>query len=244
MRAAPSLDRCWSQLLAALPASLDLEATAKSTGALRRRRAISDPVSLLRLALGYGPGGLSLRGAAAWAELTGLASLSDVAVLKRLRGTGDWLARIVTALLAIRPRERERRHRLKLIDATTICPPRTACALWRLHVAYDPAQGRFDALQLTDERGGEHLERFGVARGDLVIADRGYARAGGLRHVINHGANFIVRAGWKVPRLWRACGRDRPSTCWPRSPRWARARSRTSTWRPMQTTPADHSRCA
>ncbi|WP_066776303.1 IS4 family transposase [Sphingomonas sp. CCH5-D11] len=192
-----------------MPASLDLEATAKSTGALRRRRAISDPASLLRLALGYGPGGLSLRGAAAWAELTGLASLSDVAILKRLRGAGDWLARIVGALLASRPRERKRRHRLKLIDATTVCPPGTACALWRLHVQYDPARARFDAVQLTDERGGEHLERFSVAPGDLVIANRSYARAGGLRHVVDHGADFIVRSGWKVPRLRHAGGRER-----------------------------------
>lgn len=203
MRAVSSPDRCWSKLLAALPASLDLEATARSCGAFRRRRAISGPVALLRLALGYGPGGLSLRGAAAWAELTGLASMSDVAILKRLRRAGDWLAGIVDALLA------KRRHGLKLIDATTICPPRTASALWRLHVEYDPARARFDALQLTDERGGEHLERFTLAQGDLVIADRGYARAGGLRHVVDHGADFIVRAGWKVPRLWHAGGRER-----------------------------------
>ena len=45
---------------------------------------------------------MSLRGAAAWAELCGIGSLSDVAVLKRRRGAPDWLEHIVGAILSAR----------------------------------------------------------------------------------------------------------------------------------------------
>src|ERR687886_756680 len=50
------------------------------------------PQDLLRLALAYGPGGLSLRQAAAWAQAHGVAVLSDVALLKRLSRAAEWLA--------------------------------------------------------------------------------------------------------------------------------------------------------
>src|SRR5919206_4741838 len=98
MQSASFHDQRWPALLAALPATLDLDETARASGALVRRRAISDAAVLLRLALGYGPGGLSLRGTAAWATLSGLASLSDVAVLKSPRGGGGWVREIGRAL--------------------------------------------------------------------------------------------------------------------------------------------------
>src|SRR4051794_4412006 len=102
MQSASLYDQRWPWLLAALPATLDLDETARASGALVRRRAIGDAAALLRLALSYGPGGLSLRGAAAWATLAGLACLSDVAVLKRLRRAADWLWQIAGAVLSAR----------------------------------------------------------------------------------------------------------------------------------------------
>ena len=47
-------DTEFSRLLARLPAALDLEASARASGALRRKRAVKDAATLLRLALGYG----------------------------------------------------------------------------------------------------------------------------------------------------------------------------------------------
>ena len=88
MQSASLYDQRWPSLLAALPATLDLDETARASGALVRRRAIGDAAALLRLALSYGPGGLSLRGAAAWATLAGLACLSDVMVPVACRCAG------------------------------------------------------------------------------------------------------------------------------------------------------------
>lgn len=69
----------------------DLDESAKSTGALERKRSVRSGAELLRLAMAYGVCGLTLRGTSAWASVSGVAKMSDVAILKRLRKCGDWL---------------------------------------------------------------------------------------------------------------------------------------------------------
>ena len=99
MQTNDSIEADWQALISGLSQSIDLEATARATGALVRRRNVADAATLLRLALAYGPGGMSLRTAAAWAGVNEIASLSDVALLKRLRAAADWLGDIAGALL-------------------------------------------------------------------------------------------------------------------------------------------------
>ena len=85
-----SSDDEWSGVLARIGTVDGLDASARASGALTRRRGVRDGASLLRLGLGYGPGGMSLREASAWAQMQGIADVSDVALLKRLRGAADW----------------------------------------------------------------------------------------------------------------------------------------------------------
>lgn len=59
-------------------------------GALRRTRGIKDPRQLLRVMLIHLADGCGLRETAARAKLAGLADVSDVAILKRLKGCGAW----------------------------------------------------------------------------------------------------------------------------------------------------------
>src|SRR5512138_761415 len=96
---ASQLDGGWKQLLSRLGSPEELEASAKASGALVRRREIKSAEDLLRLALAYGPCGMSLRGTAAWAQTVRLGELSDVATLKRLRGCANWLEKLVGKLL-------------------------------------------------------------------------------------------------------------------------------------------------
>lgn len=51
----------WSGLISRIAGDLDLDALAKETRALVRRRGVPDAQALLRLALARGPGGMSLR---------------------------------------------------------------------------------------------------------------------------------------------------------------------------------------
>lgn len=196
-------------MASALGRSVDLEKSARDHKALRRRRGVASAEALLRLALGYGPGGLSLRGAAIWAEVGGVARLSDVALLNRLRGAADWLCAIVDRLLAVdrTPSGGGTRRSIRLIDATSISRPGSTGTDWRLHASYDPARSCFTGFELTDVHGGEALDRFQLCAEDIVIGDRAYARRTGLRAIRDAGADFIVRAGWKSQRLLDDDGR-------------------------------------
>src|SRR3954451_20371257 len=95
-------EQAFSELLARLPPDLDLDELARRSKAIQRRRKIGEGATLLRLALARGPGGLSLREAAAWAAMSGLATLSDPGVKYRLDQAGRFLRRILEALLAAR----------------------------------------------------------------------------------------------------------------------------------------------
>lgn len=203
MDLASLLSSGWSSILSALPSSLDLTALARSEGALTRNRRISDGGTLLRLALWYGPCGLSLRSAAALAAGTQTANLSDVALLKRLSGAADWLEAIVAAVLAERAKgfapegEMAGTRDLVLIDGTAISQPGSSGTDWVLHSRYKPGHG-FSGFALTARSCGETLERHTFNAGEIVIADRAYARGGkGLSHVLDQQADFIVRAGWR-----------------------------------------------
>src|SRR5262245_29177631 len=193
----------FAAVAARLPASLDLDELARAHGALIRRRQIKSGQDLLHLALAYGGGSLSLRGTAAWAEVSGLAQLSDVAVLERLRGSSEFLRAVVGAILAERreaalPKGPARR--VRIIDATTVSGP-GASAEWRLHIDYDLAAQRMVGVELSEGRASESFARFCFKAGDIALGDRIYAKARDLQQIIAAGADFLVRIGWNALRL-------------------------------------------
>lgn len=143
-------------------------------------------------------GGLSLRQTSVRARLQGLAEISDVALLKRLRGAGDWLGRLSGELA----RQTWGRHpwpllaqgyRLRAVDASTLQEPGAAGADWRLHYSMELPSLCCDHLELTDAHGGESLARFPLRPKDLLLADRGYCRRAQLAAVQSAQAHYVVR---------------------------------------------------
>ena len=200
----------WRELSALLPADFDVNATARSRGAFTRARGVKDAETLLRLALAYGGLAMSLRETCAWAEAGEIASLSDPSLYHRLCKAAPWLGDILAALIAEQasgPAARWAGYRLRALDGTAICQPGADRTTWRLHVGYDLASGQVDQLELTDQHGGENLQRLSYQPGDVVLADRIYSRARGLRAVIDAGADFIVRTGWNSLRLLQVDGK-------------------------------------
>jgi len=199
------VDTEFGELLSRLPSGLDLDVSARLSGALVRRRGVKDAASLLRLSLGYAACGLSLRGAAAWAEVGAVARLSDVALLNRLRGAADWLGEIVAAILSERMTARAdgaEERRVRLVDATTLSCPGSRKTDWRVHVGFRLGpRPRIEQLELSDGRGAESLNRFVCGPGDIAIGDAGYAKAQDLARLDATGAGFIVRTGWNAVRL-------------------------------------------
>jgi Transposase DDE domain len=209
MKIRPEILDHWPEVSAHFPAGFDLEATARSRGAFTRVREIKNAATLLRLALAYGGLGMSLRETCAWAEAGGIASLADPSLLERLCKAAPWLGDILAALIAEQagmPAGRWAGYRLRALDGTSICEPGADRTTWRLHVGYDLATGQVDQLELTDVHGAENLQRLSYRPGDIVLADRCYARPRDLRPVIDAGADFIVRTGWNSLRLLQPNG--------------------------------------
>jgi hypothetical protein len=192
----------WPSLLARLRGMVDLEGSARELGAFRRRRGVADAGVLLRLALVYGGTGLSLRGTVAWAGSAGIASMSDVALLYRLRGAEGWLAWLARELLSRELGPLCARvaggWRVRLVDGTTIDGAGPAM---RLHASFDLAARRLDELHLTDARDAESLAWHRVAPGEVLVADRAYAKARGIHHVVAQGGHVLVRRGLTACRL-------------------------------------------
>lgn len=199
------IDCLWPYARTLLPE--DLEASARASGALVRKRGVSSAETLLRMLLAYGLTDLSLKSVAAWAGAQKLSELTAPALFYRVRDAEQWLSYLLAEVLAdeVSP-PRRRGLRLRAVDATVVDGPGATGTEWRLHVLSDPASGRFCAVQVTDTHGGEGYGRHPVRQGDLVLGDRGYAYSGSIAAAKRQGAEVIVRIN---PQAIRLCTHDR-----------------------------------
>jgi hypothetical protein len=211
--AASVLTDQFSELLARLPAGLDLDGLALETGAIRRKREVCSGMALLRIALARGPGGLSLRQTAAWASMLGIAELSNPAVKYRLDQATEFLAVLVERLLAAKVPGADLRwpgRTLRLADGTCVSQPGSTGTDWRVHGVFDLGRGGFSHLEVSDKHGGEALERGAPHPSEIRIGDRNYARASVLRRFRAQSggtADFIVRVGWNALQLTTPAGK-------------------------------------
>lgn len=200
----PILCDQWKSLLAKLPRGFDLEKTLRESQALVRRRGIASAEALLRLTLVYSVCGLSLRATAAWAQAQGVADVSDVALLKRLRKASSWMGQLLAAKLAERVeglgtcRESQSLgYRLRIVDATTASIPGSQGTDYRVHLGFDLGSFQVDRIKVTGAQGGESYSRLEIQAGDLILGDRGYCHRRGLAAVHQAGADFVVRINWQ-----------------------------------------------
>ena len=169
---------------------------ARRTGALRRTRGFKDAATLLRVLLIHLVEGCSLRETAVRADAGGLIKVSDVALLGRLRGSGEWFRWMVEQMsqrLSATSQEVLPGKRVRLVDASVVCEPGATGSTWRLHYMIDLSTLACEQLQVTLPEEGETLTRFAVQANDVVMADRGLAHRRGIRHVVNHQGDVIVR---------------------------------------------------
>lgn len=203
------LDEDWELVKRLLPEQW--EQKARELGAFRRGRGIADPSALLRVMLIHLAQGCGLRETAVRARHGGLASVSDVAILKRLKGCGAWFEWMAGAL-------RQRwlpcfpvgaawaGRRIRLVDGSMVSEPGDTGSQWRLHYSIGlPALNREEVI-VTTPKEGETLERFDVREGDLFIGDRGYAHPGGIAHVVAGKADVIIRTNLVTLPLYDAQG--------------------------------------
>jgi hypothetical protein len=203
----------WLATIEQLGGAAHLEAEARDFGAFRRAREVRSAVDLLRLTLAYCLGSMGLRLTAGWAEACGLATLSNVALLKRLRRTAPWLEVLVGRLLAAdRPAAARPSGRpIRIVDATVVArrgaEARESGGVWHVHAVYDLPSERFSTFELTDEREGERIDRAAVVPGEIRIADRAYLQPDRIARVLAGKGDVIVRAPWNGARWFDGEGR-------------------------------------
>ena len=187
-------DADWELLLLLLPGNW--RELAAETGALKGLRKDKAVDGLLRTLLMHLACGHSLRETATRARAAGLADLSDVALMKRLRKSEEWLRRMCVELFRENGAPAEDGSlSMRAFDGTVVKEPGRG-SLWRLHYGVRLPSLECDFFELTAAKGagtGESLKRFPVRPGDLVLADGGYSTGGGLRHVADGGGHATVR---------------------------------------------------
>ena len=201
----------WDLLLTFFPS--DWERLAAESGALKGLRKDKSPENLLRVLLMHLGCGHSLRETVVRARQAGLADLSDVALMKRLKKSEAWLQALCRALFEERGVATTCGgvgFEVRAVDATTVKEPGKTGSLWRLHYSVRLPSLVCDHFRVTSVKGpgsGESLTGFPIARGDHVMGDRGYSTARGIAHVFASGGYVTVRVNTGIMCFEDATGR-------------------------------------
>jgi hypothetical protein len=190
-------DENWNYLLTLLPK--DWEAQAKISGGVKRLRGAESLSSLLRTLLLHVAHGCSLRTTSVVAKTAGWASMSDVALLKKLRLCESWFQALCAGLLkesglSVPPAHRG--LRMRLVDSTVIKEPGDTGSQWRVLYSLRVPDWQCDFFRLSSAKGagnGESLKYFSIKPGDCLLADRGFSHLAGIEHVQRCGGSVIVR---------------------------------------------------
>lgn len=196
-------DESWQVLVSLLPP--DWEPQASRSGAIARLRGFDSTEALLRTLLLHVGKGYSMRETAVQARLAGVADVSDVTILNRLRQAEAWWHDLCQSLLRERgvafpevPAQRQ----VRVLDGTLVKEPGRTGSLWRIHYSLRLPGLLCDHLSVTSTRGkgtAETLHRFPAAPGDLVLADRAFCTPAGVEKLGQQQADIIVR--WRSTTL-------------------------------------------
>lgn len=192
------VDENWEVLLSAFPSGW--QELGRETGAIKHQlKEFRSESDLLRVLLIHVGKGYSLRETAVIAKVSGLAEVSDVALLKRLRKSENWFLRLCQALLAetgINTPPLSDTLRLRLVDGSIIKELGKTGSQWRLHFSFTLPEFRCDHFELNPAKGagtGETFTKYPVNPGDYIMGDRGYSTAKGIEYIDANDAYVLVR---------------------------------------------------
>src|ERR1700691_1173396 len=187
----------WQVLLGLFPS--EWRQLGRSSGAVRRLRGFPSLDALLRTLLLHVGCGWSLRETAVHAKLAGIAEVSDVTLLNRLRQSEPWLRQLCEQLWAENGVSLEpvvKGWPVRLLDATTVKEPGKTGSQWRIHYSLRLPGVRCDHFELTParvENTGETVSACVFHAVELILADAGYSNPPGIAAVVAEKAEVCVR---------------------------------------------------
>jgi hypothetical protein len=185
--------------LSSLSQRIDLEASARYSGALCRKRVIQTAENLLKMVMVYALTDYSLRMVGLWGTVMGWGSLCKNGVRKRLQGCQGWIGMMIVTVLVAGKLSQPKHHGMKflLFDASTVSRPGSHKADWRLHSGFDLGAGRMSDLLVTDAKQGESLTRWQFQPNEICLADRYSGNPRSLGVLLGAAAFFVIRIGWQ-----------------------------------------------
>jgi hypothetical protein len=201
----------WKVLASLFPAGW--QQMAWQSGAVKRLRGFPSPDVLLRMLMLHVARGYSLRETVVRAKLANWTHISDVALLKRLRNSEEWLRWLCIELLRENVAYRFEEgisQTIRIVDGTIVREPGKTGSQWRILYSIRLPSLVCDFFEVTatiGEGSGESLNRLPVGPHELIVADAGYCSVAGIEHVWHHGADVLVRVNPQSFVAYSAYGR-------------------------------------
>jgi hypothetical protein len=152
--------------------------------------------TLLRFIFLHVGADLPLRQTVAVMAEAGEPSLSPMRLHKKMARAAPYLRALVERLVAWPADgapERWGGYVFCAVDATVVCGPGAVGTDARIHTKLRLADVSLSSVEVTDETGGESLCRFMWEPGELAVGDRAYFTPRGIQHVLDAGAEVLVR---------------------------------------------------
>jgi hypothetical protein len=199
----------WDTLVSLLPANWEQLAVDHKQLLVKHGNAkITNASDLLRLILVHAAADLPLRQTVALMAEAGGPSLSPMRLHKKMIRAAGYLHALVTAMvdtpMGLAP-EKWAGYVVSTVDATVISRPGSVNGDARIHARLRLADLKYLQIRSTGIDEGETFCGFEFERGELVVADRGYCHARGVAHVLDAGADVLVRFNRSsMPVSWPA----------------------------------------
>jgi len=167
---------------------------------------ITNADDLLRLILVHAAADLPLRQTVALVAEAGGPDISAMRLHKKMIRAADYLHALVTQMvqapMGLSP-EKWAGYEVTGVDATVISRPGSVNGDARIHHRMRLSDLKYVQVHTTGIDEGETLCRFDFAPGELIVGDRGYCNARGVAHVVDGGADVLVRLNRSsLPLRW------------------------------------------